>query len=128
MNMPGFTAEASLYKVSERSQVKAERTSTTTGGQGVIPQYLTLGGGASALLGLTCQNMLNSCVAECDRFLCYNGGVYCKDGHLACRNNCCFDKYVCCIKQVGLLGPGILGWPFSPKCYVPPYSYPYSCP
>jgi hypothetical protein len=126
MNMPGFTAEASLYKVSERYQLKAQWTNTTTGGQAVIAWDLTQSG-AFALLGLTCQNILNFCVKECDSFLCYNGGVYCKPGHLACRNNCCFDKYVCCIKHVGLLGPGLFGWPFSPKCYVPPYSYPYPC-
>jgi|SRR5882672_705493 len=76
MNMPGFTADASLYKATGQYRAMAGAANSMTRGRGVLPQ-------------LPRQISLMNCLGDC-------GFTYNDDdqNRIACINTCYWDDFV----------------------------------
>ena len=72
MSLPGFTANASLYKSNQQYRLSATSTISTTS---VVPQQFVCGG----------EDCDGSCCASC-RDNCPFPGIFCE---LGCRAECC---------------------------------------
>jgi hypothetical protein len=119
MSMPGFTGEASLYKTSGHYHMVGAEAIVTAQAVPQLAQVIWSPVWAS-LLKLTCLDMVSRCLAQCASVPNIMNHKY------ACMD-CCTDKHECCVYQVGLGGGGFFAFPASPKCDIPPYTYPYPC-
>jgi hypothetical protein len=62
MNIPGFTAEASLYKTSKHYRLKADRVQTVNG-EAITPQQFV-----SCTTNRSCWGVVLGCRDHCEKF------------------------------------------------------------